>query len=231
MSYLQWTLWIIGISLQVLVITSLLRGPYRRFPFVLAYSVTLFLTSVVEIASMIDTAGFATSASARYYWVNDLILTSLTYCVVISLIYGALSPERRARTGRWLIGGAALIALISATAHRDDVYMSLERTKLSRDLNFMAAAMDMLLWLILIASRRNDRELLMVSGGLGIQFTGAAIGHSLRQLSQGSPLAIFAGGLIVVLTHLIMLFVWWQAFRKAAKGNGHPAVITAGNVS
>ena len=231
MTYLQWALWIIGISLQVLVVTSLLRGPYRRFPFVLAYSVILFLTSVVEIASMVDTAGFATSASARYYWVNDLILTSLTYCVVISLIYGSLSPERRARTGRWLIIGAALIALISATLHRDDVYMSLERTKLSRDLNFMAAAMDMLLWLILIASRRNDRELLMVSGGLGIQFTGAAIGHSLRQLSQGSKFAIFAGGLIVVLTHLIMLFVWWQAFRKASKGNNHPAAITAGNVT
>jgi uncharacterized BrkB/YihY/UPF0761 family membrane protein len=221
--YLQGALWIIGVGLQILVITSLLRGAHKRFPFVLAYSMTLFLTTVVEIASMIDKGGF-TAKAANFYWINDLILTSLVYCVVISLIYSSLSPDRRARIGRWLIVGAALVALISATAHRDDVYRSLERTKLSRDLNFTAAGLDMLLWLILLASRKRERELLMVSGGLGIQFTGAAIGHSLRQLSQNWPSAVFAGGLIVVITHFMCLYVWWEAFRKATDRRNSAAV-------
>jgi hypothetical protein len=41
---------------------------------------------------------------------------------------------------------------------------------------------------------------------------------------------LFAGGLIVVLTHLIMLFVWWQAFRKGTNGRS-PAAVIAGKGS
>jgi hypothetical protein len=212
----QYVLWCVGVALQILVISALLRGPYKRFPFVLAYCLTLFLTTVVEIASLVDRQVFSRSA-AHYYWFNDLILTSLVYCVVISLIYGSLDEAHRARVGRWLILAAVLVALVSATLHKDDAYKSLERTKLSRDLNFTAAFLDMLLWLILIAKRRKERLLLMLSGGLGIMFSGAAIGHSVRELSQRSRWALFAGGMIVVLTHFGCLFVWWQAFRQKSR--------------
>jgi hypothetical protein len=51
----------------------------------------------------------------------------------------------------------------------------------------------------------------MVSGGLGIQMAGKAIGHSLRQLSPLNPLA---GDLVIVLSHLLCLYIWWHAFRR-----------------
>ena len=50
----------------------------------------------------------------------------------------------------------------------------------------------------------------MVSGGMGIQMAGKAIGHSLRQLSRS---AMMPGDLVIVLSHLLCLYIWWQAFR------------------
>jgi hypothetical protein len=91
-------------------------------------------------------------------------------------------------------------------------------TLISRDLSFAAVILDLVLWMLLIASRRKDRQLLMLSGALGIQFTGAAIGQSVRQVARGArnlPLAV-AGSMLVVVSNLICLYVWWQAFRSAA---------------
>jgi hypothetical protein len=210
---LQWALWIVGVTLQILVISSLLKGLYKRFPFVFAYTVTLFLTTVIEIAALINLAD--KKGAALYYWVNDLVLQSLVYSIVIMLIYRALTPEKRARAGRWLIVAAVLVAILSATIHSDDL-LSLWMTKLSRDLNFTAAILDLLLWFILIAAKRKDRLLLMISGGLGIQFTGAAIGQSLRQLT---PRTTMIGNLILVFTGFLCLYIWWQAFRSENQKN------------
>jgi hypothetical protein len=56
----------------------------------------------------------------------------------------------------------------------------------------------------------------MISGGLGIQAAGMAIGHSLRQISRHT---LVAGNIVVVLSHLFCLFVWWQAFRHSPQRN------------
>ena len=48
-------------------------------------------------------------------------------------------------------------------------------TLVSRDLSFSAVILDLLLWMLLIAARRKDRQLLMLSGALGIQTHGS--GH------------------------------------------------------
>ena len=39
----------VGLPLEVLIIAALLRGGYRRFPFVFIYTVIDFLTTVLEI--------------------------------------------------------------------------------------------------------------------------------------------------------------------------------------
>jgi hypothetical protein len=208
MPYVQWALWALGLSLQFLVISSLLKGLYKKFPFVFSYTVILFFTTVIEIAAFLNAAD--ARMAARYYWVNDLVLQSLVYAIVITLIYRALSPEKRARAGRWLIGLAVLIAIISALAHRDEL-LSLWMTKLSRDLNFTAAILDLMLWFILLAARRKNYLLLMMSGALGIQFTGAAIGQSLRYLT---PRTTMLGNLVLVFSHFLCLFIWWRAFRR-----------------
>jgi hypothetical protein len=87
-------------------------------------------------------------------------------------------------------------------------------TQLSRNLGFLAVILNLVLWAVLIKSQRADRTLLMVSGGIGIQMAGKAIGHSLRQLSRST---IVAGDLTIVLSGLLCLYIWWQAFRPSGQ--------------
>jgi hypothetical protein len=59
-------------------------------------------------------------------------------------------------------------------------------------------------------------RLLLVSGGLGIQFTGEAIGESLRSMAvqhRSRPLS-FTGSLITTLVDLLSVYIIWQAFRN-----------------
>jgi hypothetical protein len=80
-----------------------------------------------------------------------------------------------------------------------------------RDIDFAAAFLDLGLWTLLMASRHKDTQLLLLSGGLGIQFAGEAIGQSLRYLFRW-PLS--PGDLVSLVTDLIGLWIWWQALRR-----------------
>jgi hypothetical protein len=82
-------------------------------------------------------------------------------------------------------------------------------TKVSRDLNICAVILDLILWSMLLAARRPNRRLLLLSGGLGIQLTGALIGESVRQISRAT---VTLGGAVEVLTGFLGLYTWWRAF-------------------
>ncbi len=220
---LQYVLWGTGLCIQIALIHALLRGHYRRYPLVFFYSLVLLLTTVVEVS-----AYTAAQSGARllarswrlYYWINDAILQALIFAVVISLIYRALSRSKaRAAVRRWLIPVAlAVFAACFALRAGSLQHLSAWMTLVSRDLNFVAMILDLLLWTTLMAARKKDRELLMLSGGLGIQFAGAAAGQSVRQLALdalGRNTALeLAGSLIVVLSSLACFFVWWRTFRR-----------------
>jgi hypothetical protein len=221
MRVFQWTLWISGFALQVLVISSMLRGLYRRFPFVFAYCVVSLLGTFVQIAAREDR-----SLGARYYWLSEPVEQTLAYCIVIVLIYQALSPQHRALAGRWLIVAAVAVAIVSATIHWNEQLRSLWMTQLSRDLNFTAAILDLVLWVILVSTRSRDRLLLLVSGGLGIKFAGNAIGYSLPVLHKEWVTLRLLGRMVVPITYLLCLYVWWEAFRRAKK---EPAALAVDN--
>jgi hypothetical protein len=84
-------------------------------------------------------------------------------------------------------------------------------SRVVRNLSFCSAIVNMALWFVLIASERKDARLLMITGGLGIQITGDAIGQSLRQVSHVTTVA---GNMIIVLAHFLCLYIWWQAFQE-----------------
>jgi len=79
-----------------------------------------------------------------------------------------------------------------------------------RNLNFSAAILDLGLWALLIGARRKDYTLLLLSGGLGVQFTGNAIGQALRQMTHSS---VQLTGYFITLSNLACLYIFWQAFH------------------
>src|SRR5260370_32109849 len=119
--------YLVGIPLELLTIAAMLRGGWKRYPFVFAYVVTYFLTTVVEMPSSVayyyarhlytpphPRINETAEIYAAWYWRDEAVLQVLLFAVVISLIYYAtskLGPRRIVRLS--LIAGAVLFALIS----------------------------------------------------------------------------------------------------------------------
>ena len=222
---------VIGLPLQLLVIGTLLRGGYRRFPFLFAYVVGDFLTTVVEVPSAVDYyrgMQWAALAFPAFHWFDVVVMKVLVYAVVMSLIYHATGQLRSRRIVRVsLIASAILFAGISFLIHWNPALNTGSfMTPWIRDLNFCSAILDLALWALLIASREKDHRLLLLSGGLGIQFTGEAIGASILQLAlrTRSRAISLTGAVVMLLADLIFLYIWWQALRTAPAGKRQAGV-------
>ena len=220
--YVSWLLWF---PLILLVIAALLRGGYRRYPFIFAYAVASFLTAVPETAALLGrSSGIRLAHSyAVYYWIGDGIRQVLLFAVVISLLYQATRQVRgRALVRTSLIAGALLFLLISFLIHYDPRTVSSRwMTPWTRDLDFCSAILDLALWTILLNGRKHDMELFLLSGALGIRFAGEAIGHALR---NQFPAVLLAADTTVVLASLTCLYIWWQVFRASPVRNTSPVV-------
>jgi hypothetical protein len=79
---------------------------------------------------------------------------------------------------------------------------------------------------LLIASREKDQRLLLLSGALGIQFTGEAIGESVRHLAavRRSHSISLLGSTLIVAADIVRSYIWWQVFRApgASAQRGRP---------
>ena len=218
---LQYIEWGIGLPLELLIISALVRGPFRRFPFLLLYSVALFLTTVIEIS--INQAYFAgirfAYSPATYYWVDEGVRQTLLLATVLSLAYLATGSLRSRTLLRIVLisGGVAVAATSFLVHHQNHLAAGIGRwrwmTLWVRDMDFTAAIVDLAICTLLLASRQKDTQVLLISGGLGIQFTGEAMGESLRYLFPQWSSATGPGTIIVVATSLAAFWVLWRALR------------------
>jgi hypothetical protein len=216
-THLWATLAVVSLVLQVLVIHELLRGAYRRFPILLGYcSVLLFISVFNTLAFFQGPRGEWTKHSQQYYWIGEMILQGIIYVIVISFVHRAMGANsNREATRRRLIACAAVIAA-AAFYFFHDARTAVWMTRVTLYLSFLSTLFSLLLWVVLIRVELRDRMLLLVTGGLGMQMAGQAIGHALREVARpgaNSQLLVFAGNLSLVLSHLICLYVWWRAFR------------------
>jgi hypothetical protein len=214
MRVLQYAGWLIGLPLELLIISALVRGPYKRFPLFLIYSVVLFLTTIVDISvyQAYYSGAKVAHTFAYYYWINEGLLQALIFAVVISLIYVATAvAQARTLLRVCLVCGAIIFAGGSFLIHYDvHAVPGKWMTLWSRDLDFCTAILDLALWAILLTWRHKETQLLLLSGGIGIEFTGEAIGQSLRSLF---PSAVNPGNAVILLANLAGMWVWWQALR------------------
>lgn len=214
----------IWFPLELLVIATLLRGEYRRFPFILVYVVAEFLAVAAEMPAywaVYHGDKDAWNQQAWLYNFNEVVLQVMIYAVVISLIYKATETLQTRGTVRISVFcGAVLFAGVSFLIHylAPHSHTGAWMTPWTRDLNFCSVILDLALWGLLISSKVKNYRLLLVSGGLGIRFTGEAIGESLRQLAIQRRLHTlsYSGSLLITIVDLLCLYIWWQAFREKA---------------
>jgi hypothetical protein len=213
---LQYSAWAVGLWLNLLVISALVRGNYRKYPFVFAYTLTLLVSTMVEIALQ----AAPRTVQNGYYWMDEVILDVLVFCLVIAFIDEAARDSKQKVVERhWLVLAAALICAVSFAIHRSS-HLNRQMTLVSRDLNICAVILDLMLWSLLLTARRPDRRLMLLSGGLGLQLTGAIMGEQLRHFSHS---LLLTGTLLEVTTGFLGLYIWWRALRTAPAPKTVPA--------
>jgi hypothetical protein len=214
--------WAVGIPLEILVIVALLKNGYRRYPVVFLYLLVIFVTTLLDIPIGTESFFWHNAANgrlaARVYWINEWILQGLIFATVLSLIDMAISMSRWRRVMRaGLAVGALLFAGITfwIQYRPPPAGLGVWMTPWTRDLSVCATVLDLALWMILIASRKSDRRLLLICGALGMQFTAEAMGEAIVNLSipRKSIALGTAGSVVAVAGNLICLYVWWQTFR------------------
>jgi hypothetical protein len=222
MTYLQWSFWIVGLTLQYLVTQALLAGPFRQFTVIFGYLLCLIVTTLTDILMSFDIGRLASTYS-RYYWTADVLRESALYAVVISLVLHAM-PDSRRRSAllRLLVVLAFLFWIGSILIFYQEPSLNKWMVKVVRNLSFCSAVATLILWFALIAAEKRDTRLLVITGGLGLQMTGEAIGQSLRQISKSTELA---GVIMMVLAHYLCLYIWWKAFRAAPEDENTPSVL------
>lgn len=216
---LQIAAYVIGLPLGLMIMAVLMRGEWKRYPFVFAYVLGDFLTSVLEIQPGLQYETATAQARKSFtwmYWWDERVMQLLVFLLVISLIYRASAHlERRNLLLLGAICGILLFAGITFLIYYDpNLTTGKWMNPWLSNLNFSAAILDLGLWVLLIGSKRKDHRLLMVSGALGIQFTGGAIGQAVRQLSHSS---VQVTAYFISMSNLICLYILWRAFRPIRK--------------
>jgi len=167
-------------------------------------------------------------AYAAFFWPANTVLISLLFAAVISLIYQATETAPTRRLLRFLVIATAVLipAVTFAIQYTGKGPHGKWLTPWTSNLDFCAAILDLALWMIAIGSKKADRLVLRLSGALGIQFAGEAIGYSIRALATPShslPL-VWVGNTVLLFASLPCLYFWWQAFRSPAPSARRTAV-------
>jgi len=218
MIWFQWLVFFVSVALQILVIASLRRGVYKDYPFVLAYSLILLLTTLADASMVSKLVPLSNTAKRLYFYRDEAVRQFLLFIVVVSLIERAIQTTHfRARIGVFLGLAGSCAVFLSLLAHSDSATFTLWMTGVTRDLSFGSVVLTLLLWLIMLSSQKRDHLLLLITGGLGLQFTGEAIGQSLRQISVQYHAALLPGNLLASISHIIRLYIWLEAFRRAQR--------------
>lgn len=208
---LQWPLWMVGLTLQSLLIAALLQGAGRQFPAMFTYVVCLLGTTTVDI---IATLAFGTGSSSfkTYYWSAELIRQTALFALVASLTAHAVPAGRRADTYGRTVSIVAVVVWVGSVLLYYDDNLNAWMTALVRNLSFLTGIMNLGVWFAYARAENRDILRLMIAAGLGLQMTGEAIGQAIRLMNFAWQTNL-AASLFIVLAHFLCLFIWWRAFQ------------------
>ena len=196
-------------ALQTIVVSTMLKGAARRYPFVFVHLVFSILLTVTQV-SFGQYFGVKSSQYMRAYWAGDFVGTFLVLMIIIHLIRTAMENHvhRNAVYFGLLLGVAATaggVLILRGSRFNLGRWM----TEASRDYYFAAVLLNAVLWCVLMRTGRLNRQLFLLTSGLGLKLTGAAIAHALRLTG-----VILLAHQFLMLTYMLHLFVWYVALKR-----------------
>jgi hypothetical protein len=216
MPLFQWAFLVAGVVLQSMVISAMLKGSYRRYPFVFGYLVLNLLSTVVQF-SLRYYFGQSSAKYVAFYWISDFAATVLVLLIIIHLIRMAMEKHPyRNKVYVGLLLGVVLTAGVSVffmeSRSWDLLYRNL-MTEVGRDYYFGAVILCAALWSVLVRSNHVNKQVYLITSGLGLQLTGAAIAHALRAAGE----VVFLANVFLITTYLLNLYIWYVALKAPAE--------------
>jgi hypothetical protein len=219
---------VLGVALQIMVLSAMLRGLWSRYPLVFSYVVVSFFATVTQ-ESFSYYFGRASNAYREAYWIGDFAGTFLLLLVIIHLIRTAMVNHPRRSEVYWglMLGMAAtaVASILFVNGYSRGFRLGRLLTELGRNYYFSAVLLNAILWVTLMRVQHPDRMVYLFSSGLGLKLTGAAIAHALRLTTSGQTYW-FAANQILIFSYLASLYVWYVAVKRFS--TAVPAGGTAG---
>jgi len=217
---------IIGNCLDGLLVVLILRGPFRKYPILLAYSIVQLATSLIE-AWVKNEYGMTNPLYSRVYYADEVAVNLLLFLTVMILTYRALEGARMVIPAGKLLGGLALMAvLLPFIIYTENYFRPRWFAGASQILNFGGALMNLVLWTALLLNQRGDRQLLTVSAGLGVLVTTTAICFGLRTIFRHHIDPQYLQqyiNLMFQLSHVAAFAILCWAFRPSAVNESNSA--------
>lgn len=205
---------LLGLVLQLALSVRLLTRRHP-FPVLTLYSLALVAATGVEsFAIIVNDKRLYHQA----FWLDEVFLDGLVVLLVLSFIHRSLRNQpNRASIMAGLTASVFLVGVLSTYfLYQPGVPAYRWMPAISRNIAFFAAALNMILWLLIIRRFHQNRDLLLFTGGLGIQTTGQAISLSLNTFLY-SKSTNWLPSLFAILSHFLCLYVWWRALDARAE--------------
>lgn len=217
---------IVSFILVLLVIVFLVQGPIRRFPLIFVFALSQAFSYVAE-GLVYNFKGETSSLYRVLYYSDEVGLNLLLFLMVTSLTYLAMEGNpKRALAGRVLVGVIVLALLLPFVVFNPPRFRTHWFDHTSQLLSFGGAILNLFLWTTLLGSRRRDPRLLMVSAGVGVAVTGAAISYGARALITASTYEVLPN-IFLSVTHVVSVFILCWAFRPQPKPRAASGAVTS----
>jgi hypothetical protein len=213
MSPLDWSWLVAGLLLQSVVISTMLRGSWRKYRLIFAYLIFTLLSTVAQFSFKFY-FGAGSHQFFRAYWIGDFVGTCLVLLIIIGLIRTAMCghPNQKSVYLGLLLGVVATAVGSLLLMHFLSRRFTFGRwmTEVGRDYYFSAVLLNAILWFTLLRRKNANPQLYLLTSGLGLKLCGAAISHALRLVAP-----VWLGNQFIVLTYMLSLYVWYVALGKA----------------
>jgi len=213
---------------QLILLVLIIRGPLKRYFPLFLYVFSLLVVSLAE-GYVLGKWGADREHYFPVFWGGELFLGTQLFLLMITLTPRALEGNPLRKNVLRIMGvAAAMVFMVPFVAFQSQVFTTRWNDSTGQLLNFGAAAMNLALWGALLVSKQRDRQLLMVSAGLGVAVAGAALTFGMRRLtgedSLGRVFADSAYRLLQIGSVLIWCWAFWPRRKSTANlTSGDPA--------